>query len=639
VTASGDKVLSCTTGVIAPLGGTQTFTYSANMPTTFTGTPGGFGCTARNPHQYPVRNVVVLASGTNSDATVCVNAAPDLHAQKSVAASTASNGDQILTYTISYTNTGPAEATSALVTETVPAGTSYLSCSNGCVPSGSPVSGVSWNVGPIAPLTGTGSVTFTVLVTATQQCQVSNTAYIQFDTDPAVASNTVVVNVVPRPNPAGANASGNSVGAQVLSSGLIGINTSPISTAATNQAGVGGPKLANQSLLSIAIPSGGSLLSTGVLNTTSTSSVTTNPAQSHETNSAEVANVCVVPVAGVCTVEASTVRAVATTTATGSFSNWSSAGSAIQGLKVVGLTTPVDLSQTTTIPLNALVFGAGSYVAINERAGSTTQPAAGQTNGSYAADLAVTMIHVKITGVLLGLQAAEVIVAKAVAHSDFPQTFPCTAGNNQSVSGHAFIASASVGALVPTIVQGGVMISPLGGSESQQIAGLGVPADGSVVSAAAGDSHSDGLITGTTSNAGSYSEIAGDNTTPACVLRLSTGCVVTATLIRSQTNASANSSGASSNATGTNFVGLSVLGVPIAGTPAPNTVLPLLGIGYLVLNEQTCDAGGVGAACTGAHHTGMTVRALHLVVNLPLPGLSPGAEVIVAEAHSDASFG
>jgi hypothetical protein len=294
----------------------------------------------------------------------------------------------------------------------------------------------------------------------------------------------------------------------------------------------------------------------------------------------------------------------------------------------------VDLNQTTTITLNPLVFGAGSYVAINERQGS-----AGLSAGSYRADLTVTMIHVKITG-LLGLQSAEVIVARATAHSDFPQTTVCTGAATRSVSGHAFVASVATSPVLANVLQGYVQISPLGGSESQHIVALAVPANGSLVGAAAADSSSTGSISASQTTSRSQAEIAGNDTTPACVLKTGSTCVVTAQVIHSEARSTATSAGSTSTDTGTSFLNLSVLGIPIAGTPAPNTVIALPGIGYLVLNEQFCDGGGLANhTCSGATHSGITVRAIDLVVNLSNSlGLPIGAQVIVAEAHADSTF-
>jgi hypothetical protein len=61
-------------------------------------------------------------------------------------------------------------------------------------------------------------------------------------------------------------------------------------------------------------------------------------------------------------------------------------------------------------------------------------------------------------------------------------------------------------------------------------------------------------------------------------------------------------------------------------------VIPLpLGLGYIVLNEQVPDGAETG-------HTGLTVRGVHAVLTVPFAPLLAGAEVIVAEAHSDATF-
>lgn len=130
------------------------------------------------------------------------------------------------------------------------------------------------------------------------------------------------------------------------------------------------------------------------------------------------------------------------------------------------------------------------------------------------------------------------------------------------------------------------------------------------------------------STASSCAQAAG-----ACVLKVaSPNCLIRATLIRSQSNSSASSASRSSNATGTSFVDLVVAGVPIAGTPPPNTTITLpLGLGFVVLNEQVPDGPEGG-------HTGLTVRAIRVVVTLALAPLLRGAEVIVAEAHSDATF-
>jgi len=59
----------------------------------------------------------------------------------------------------------------------------------------------------------------------------------------------------------------------------------------------------------------------------------------------------------------------------------------------------------------------------------------------------------------------------------------------------------------------------------------------------------------------------------------------------------------------------------------------------VIFNEQFCDNGAALPDCAGSTHAGLTVRAIHLVVTVPDNdlGLRVG-DIIIAEAHSDASF-
>jgi hypothetical protein len=72
-------------------------------------------------------------------------------------------------------------------------------------------------------------------------------------------------------------------------------------------------------------------------------------------------------------------------------------------------------------------------------------------------------------------------------------------------------------------------------------------------------------------------------------------------------------------------------------------VVELPGIGFVIFNEQFCDNGAALPSCMGSTtpgHSGLTVRAIRVVITAPdnPAGLPAGAEVIVAEAHSDATF-
>jgi hypothetical protein len=75
----------------------------------------------------------------------------------------------------------------------------------------------------------------------------------------------------------------------------------------------------------------------------------------------------------------------------------------------------------------------------------------------------------------------------------------------------------------------------------------------------------------------------------------------------------------------------------VSDNPPPNTTILLPGIGSVTLNEQTCDGGGA-PPCSGTTSSGIRVRAIHVIVNNPNAlGVPQGADVIVGEAHADAS--
>ena len=82
-------------------------------------------------------------SNTAHDVDV-VNAAPDLAVIKSDGVPTAVGG-QTLTYTVQFQNNGNQDATGVAVTDTLPAGVTFVSCSNTCDSTNAPV--IVWNVG------------------------------------------------------------------------------------------------------------------------------------------------------------------------------------------------------------------------------------------------------------------------------------------------------------------------------------------------------------------------------------------------------------------------------------------------------------------------------------------------------------
>ena len=98
--------------------------------------------------------------------------APGLTIAKSASTSVPSGAN--LTYTITYGNTGTGNATGVVISETLPAGTSFVSATGG----GSHAGGVvTWNIGTVnAGVTGQ-TVQFTVLVTAAPDTVISNDTF------------------------------------------------------------------------------------------------------------------------------------------------------------------------------------------------------------------------------------------------------------------------------------------------------------------------------------------------------------------------------------------------------------------------------------------------------------------------------
>jgi hypothetical protein len=237
------------------------------------------------------------------------------------------------------------------------------------------------------------------------------------------------------------------------------------------------------------------------------------------------------------------------------------------------------------------------------------------------------MIHVHITDQLplvAGYQPLEVIVSHAAAHADFPQTTRCPGAPNQAVSGHAFIGSEATSPAEVPVLAGFVSIPPTGGRDHQDLDQAALPnlTSGTAVS------DSSGTLSPSTSNASSYAQAQS-----VCAFPSAAGCTVAAQLVRSVSNSAADATGASSNAGDSQLVGVTVSG-------APNQRVDIPGVGFVILNEQFCDNNAsLAAHCAGAGHAGLTVRAIHVFVTVPTNplGLSTG-EVIVAEAHSDATF-
>jgi uncharacterized repeat protein (TIGR01451 family) len=121
--------------------------------------------------------------------TVPSGSIPNLTISKSAPA-TISSG-QNLTYTISYGNNGSAGATGVSIRDTIPSGATFVSATGG----GTAASGVvTWNIGALNA-GATGTVSFTVTVTAASGAVTNSNFSIQATGVPAVAGNPIATSV------------------------------------------------------------------------------------------------------------------------------------------------------------------------------------------------------------------------------------------------------------------------------------------------------------------------------------------------------------------------------------------------------------------------------------------------------------
>jgi len=101
------------------------------------------------------------------------------------------------------------------------------------------------------------------------------------------------------------------------------------------------------------------------------------------------------------------------------------------------------------------------------------------------------------------------------------------------------------------------------------------------------------------------------------------GGVITADLIQAVSTTSHDGSGFHLSGAGSSLVNLKVAGIPILAVPAPNTRIDILGVGYVILNEQTTFVDEDSAR--------LVIKMIHLVVTA---GPFINTVVIVGEAKS-----
>lgn len=550
----------------------------------------------------------------SNDVTVRVTAAPRLGLALAADRTEAHLGG-LITYTLAFHNAGDGHARAAVLRDALPPGTAFAGCSGGCTVEGGVAT---WDLGTLRAGSSAerpgGTRTLTVRVVDAQVCEVCDEADLRSpDQARAAEAGPVCVRIVG--DPALAKARGSASALLVLDA-VVGLDLGVVPSVRVDVAGVGASVRGGEHArldLGVAAAS--------VLAASSSGKVDAQARRATQTSTSSVAEVSLLGGA----VTATLVRAVARAEASGEAASSSSVGSVIEGLTVAGVAIE-EVVPGMRIDLPAAAFGEGSYVVVYERLGGITRPGDGGAL-HYAADLEVNMLRVHLAD-RLGLSASgglDIVVAQAIAHASYPMTPDCTAGpRGLDVSGHALVARAATAPPLLPIEVGKVVIPAAGGRERQGLLD-GVVLPQGLLEARVAVSESAGFPTPERSLSSSVAEVA-----DACVLATEAGCTVAATLLRSRSSSRADAEGLGSSAAGTVFRDLRVLGQRFEETPAPNTVVELPGLGFVVLNEQVEDPPSPG-------HTGLTVRAIRLVVTVPGPLL--GLEVVVSEAHSDARFG
>ena len=168
---------------------------------------------ANTPNGTTISNTATMSSGTTDNVpgnnsattTTTVNAGADLSVTKTGPAEQGAGLD--ITYTITVTNPGPSDAASVVMTDTVPANTTFVSFTQTTGPTftcSTPVAGGTGTVScSIASLAAGATATFTLVVNVNSDVvegtTISNTASVSSttsDPNPANNSSTVMTQIV-----------------------------------------------------------------------------------------------------------------------------------------------------------------------------------------------------------------------------------------------------------------------------------------------------------------------------------------------------------------------------------------------------------------------------------------------------------
>ena len=347
----------------------------------------------------------------------------------------------------------------------------------------------------------------------------------------------------------------------------------------------GGSTEAHEALLAVL-----NIISSGTLTTSSTGTV--GPLIATATSKAAVEQVDILPSS---LVSADAVITNVSCTGDGTTATCSAVGTTILGLRVNG----VLLGNITPAPNTTITVPLVGSVILNEQINAG--------NGITTKSLLVNLIHVQLAGIL---GAGDIIVGQAQAGVDFSPAAvdPCDCPPpDNSVSGEAYGSKIDLGLLVvgknPVAT-----LSSEGGSASAGVPSVLIP---STLSSATESQTTSGTLTPTSASSQSQSSVEGANVLAG---------LVTADLLLATCSCTGNGTTASCTPA-TTFTNLVVDNVTIAIAVAPNTVIPILGLGSVILNEQVTSGNGTTSSA-------LTINMVHVIVD----GVG---DIVVASAHCD----
>ncbi|MEA2491435.1 MAG: hypothetical protein QOH21_3227 [Acidobacteriota bacterium] len=188
------------TSVIFPAGSTATFTFVFHVA------PGATGSVVNTATIAAAASGDPNGTNNTSTSTATIASSADVSVTKSGPPSATTSSD--VTYTITVTNGGPSDASAVSLSDSVPAGTTFVSGSQSTGPAfvcAFPAAGGTGNMTcSIATLTAGATATFslTVHVSPTATGSVVNTATVTSTTaDPTPANNSATATAVVNPGP------------------------------------------------------------------------------------------------------------------------------------------------------------------------------------------------------------------------------------------------------------------------------------------------------------------------------------------------------------------------------------------------------------------------------------------------------